>query len=128
MKFCIFDISVNIEHLSLLLEAFEFVYEHLIANGSTIQIFHCYCFGCLESSRAVLDLTRYIGLNMEIWREELEDKVSEWSVGAGVCGTPAYIRTVERSESRGWENWVEYDPDEYDSDVLSVDDEGGMEI
>jgi hypothetical protein len=62
----------------------------------------------------VLDLTRYIGLDME-------DKVEEWSTA--VCGS--WFR-----DRRGENDWdcMEYDPDEYDSDVLSVDDEGGQKF
>jgi hypothetical protein len=120
MHFRIFDMNISTEHLALLLEAFEPVYEHLVASGSRIQIFYCHCPGCLGSSHAVLDLTRYIGLDMEVWRGELEDRVSEWTTGANLCRGGWTCRS-----SRDCENWVEYDPEEYDSDVLSVDDNDG---
>ena len=42
----------------------------------------------------MLDLTRYIGLDMDVWREELEDKVEEWST----VGCPRQFRGLRRDD------------------------------
>jgi hypothetical protein len=72
-----------------------------------------------DPHNALLDLTRYIGLDVEVWRDELEGRVSEWSTGANLC------RGCTCRSSLDCKNSVEYDPEEYDSDVLSVDDNDG---